>query len=249
MDNIIKDSEDNASGDAEATAKFTEVQAEALEGRLLAEQYETEVAFQALRFLAEKEATKSASGEKSAKSASGEKPAKSASGEKPAKSASGEKPAKSASGEKPAKSASGEKKLPNGKAKKTSDKRSDADITAGKKKGRGKDQRKDDVEAAATKNKELNQNKTAKYKKTQTDLKKEQSKCFKQVFKFASGMMCLACDANYADIVSLVDGKVQVKVQKKSCTNLKSNCYGYMKAREDAGSEAKEVVTAKKVRK
>jgi len=77
---------------------------------------------------------------------------------------------------------------------------------------------------------------TSDIKKVGGDLKKEQGKCFRHVFKFAAGMMCLACDANYADVVSLAaDGTVQIKIKSKSCDNLMSNCCGYMLAREEAG--------------
>jgi hypothetical protein len=63
-------------------------------------------------------------------------------------------------------------------------------------------------------------------------------------------MMCLACDANYADIVSTAaDGTVQIKVQRKSCDNLMANCYDYMDAREEAGEQTKNALSAKKMRK
>lgn len=89
-----------------------------------------------------------------------------------------------------------------------------------------------------------------KAKNATTDLKKAQAKCFKRVFKFAAGMMCLACDADYASVVSTAaDGTVQIKVQSKSCDNLMTNCYGYMTAREEAGKQTKEALTAKKMRK
>jgi len=50
-------------------------------------------------------------------------------------------------------------------------------------------------------------------------------------------MMCLACDANYASVVSTAaDGSIQIKIQSKSCDNLMANCYEYMEAREAAGT-------------
>jgi len=53
-------------------------------------------------------------------------------------------------------------------------------------------------------------------------------------------MMCLACDANYADTVSTAaDGTVQIKIQQKSCDNLMTNCYDYMDQREKAGEATK----------
>jgi len=115
------------------------------------------------------------------------------------------------------------------------DKRTDAEAKAGKKAGRGKDQRTEDVKAAKAKKQTANQEKTKKAKETNTKLKKGQAKCFKRVFKFGAGMMCLACDANYADIVSTAaDGTIQIKIQSKSCDNLMKNCYSYIEARDEA---------------
>jgi len=58
-----------------------------------------------------------------------------------------------------------------------------------------------------------NKEKTKKVKETNTKLKKGQAKCFKRVFKFAAGMMCLACDADYANTVSTAaDGTIQIKI-------------------------------------
>jgi len=62
-------------------------------------------------------------------------------------------------------------------------------------------------------------------------------------------MMCLACDANYADVVSTAaDGTIQIKIQSKSCDNLMKNCFEYVSARAEAGAQTKVAVRAKKVR-
>jgi hypothetical protein len=114
--------------------------------------------------------------------------------------------------DKPAKGAKGAKGDAT-RQKKAGDKRTDAEEKAGVKKGRGKEQRTEDVKAAKTKMEGDFKNRTKKAKETQTKLKKGQASCFKRVFKFAAGMMCLACDANYADVVSTAtDGTIQIKV-------------------------------------
>ena len=63
-------------------------------------------------------------------------------------------------------------------------------------------------------------------------------------------MMCLACDANYADTVSTTaDGTVQIKIKQKSCDNLMKNCYSYMEAREEASGQVSDTMKSKKFRK
>jgi len=62
--------------------------------------------------------------------------------------------------------------------------------------------------------------------------------------------MCLACDANYANIVSTAaDGTIQIKIQSKSCDNLMANCYDYIDARAEAGTETTEALKLRKIRK
>jgi len=115
MDTVIADEAAGIDAEAELSAEVSEISAEANEGRLL-----EEVALNALRFLADEKPTPG----------SGDTPK---SGGKGAKS--GEKPT-AGSGDTP--------KTSGKKPKKASDKRSDADISAGKKKGRGKEQRTED---------------------------------------------------------------------------------------------------------
>lgn len=59
---------------------------------------------------------------------------------------------------------------------------------------------------------------------------KAQQMCFKRLFKFTVGMMCMTCDANYDRFFSKNNGTWQLVMNKKVCNNLMKDCYPYLKA-------------------
>ena len=56
-----------------------------------------------------------------------------------------------------------------------------------------------------------------------------QKACMKALFKYQAGMLCLACDADYAKhIKKNWDGTSTVTVKTSTCTNLKKGCFAYL---------------------
>lgn len=86
-------------------------------------------------------------------------------------------------------------------------------------------------------------------KESRKALVAEQKKCFKQVFKYEAGMMCAACNGNYAKFITKnADGSFTMKVKKDTCARLQKACYKYLVERNTATKYVQNQAKVKKMR-
>ena len=94
--------------------------------------------------------------------------------------------------------------------------------------GRGKEQRDEDIKKEKELNKERLKKKIDKRREAKKKLAEKSRHCFKQLFKFTNGMICLSCDANYKSFISNENGINYVQIDNSNCENLKKECYPYL---------------------
>jgi len=78
---------------------------------------------------------------------------------------------------------------------------------------------------------------------------KAQQKCFKRLFKFTVGMMCMTCDANYDRFFVRNNQTWQLVMNKKTCSNLMRDCYPYLNATNLQGRNMLDMRRMKKFQK
>jgi len=76
---------------------------------------------------------------------------------------------------------------------------------------------------------------------------KHQKKCFKRLFKFTVGMMCMTCNANYKNFFFQNDnGTWQIIMNQATCNNLMRDCYPYLNATQYQGRQILDMARMKK---